>query len=139
MGGSDDLGRYTPKVKSDNEGKYALPFFWESADYGKLGMGFGTASVLAMEWRSDGSYRALNQRGRVYLCLDIKKLIAFGYSPVPNSLPDAANIAKDFYLNYRDILPKAYPGQHGTGLYPSSPILSTEILGLIGRIDFPMP
>jgi hypothetical protein len=139
VGGSDDLKSYTPKVKSNKEGRYALPFFWEAADIGKLGMGFGTASVLAMEWLAGGSYVAKNTRGKAFLCLDIKKLIAYGFSPVPNSLPDATNIAKDFYVSYKDMLPKAYQGQKGLSLYPTTPILSTEVFGLIANIDIAMP
>ena len=128
-GGSDDLRAWIPHAYSNSAGKYALPFFWEAVDIGKVGEGFGTASVYARNWRSDNTYTYKSERGKVYLTLDIKKLMSYGYSAAPNSLPDAANIAKDFFASYKDILPA-----HGS-FYPSTPILSTELFGLMGRID----
>ncbi len=131
-GGGDDLKSWVKRVDTNGDGKYVLPFFWEAVDLGKVGQGSGTASVLAMDWRNDGTYDARNQRGRVFITLDIRKLIAVGYSPAPGSLPEAANIGKDFYASYKQMLPAH------AGFYPSSPFLSTEVFGLLGRIDIPM-
>jgi len=127
-GGDDSLKTYAGWAKTNSEGKYIMPFFWEAADIGKVTDG-ATASVLAMLFHSDGTNTSKNQRGRLVLTLDIKKLIAVGYPSLPASAPDAVNIAKDFYISYREMLPK------GKTLYPSTPLLSTEVFGLLGKID----
>ncbi|HZO51940.1 MAG TPA: hypothetical protein VFB63_04450 [Bryobacteraceae bacterium] len=43
------------------------------------------------------------------------------------------NIAKDFYSSYKQMLPS-----HGT-LYPTTPLLSTELFGLLEKIDLTLP
>ncbi|MEP7362869.1 MAG: hypothetical protein ABI972_06405 [Acidobacteriota bacterium] len=131
-GGDDNLTRYVARAKSNSDGKYLLPFFWNSVDGSKV-TEIATASVLGMKFDGNGSYTSKNQRGRLVLTLDIRKLIAVGYSSVPTSTPEAASIAKDFFASYKDMLPK-----HG-GFYPSSPIITMEVFGLMGQIDISMP
>jgi len=129
VAGNDAMNSYVRRATTNGDGKYVLPFFWDSVDIAKVTAVPATVSILAMKFWPNGTYTSKNQRGRAILTLDIKKLIAVGYSNLPNSTPDAVNIAKDFYVSYKDMLPK-----HGV-VYPSTPLLSTEVFGLLGRID----
>jgi hypothetical protein len=131
VAGDDNMQRYVGKAETNGDGKYVLPFFWDSVDIGKVTEG-ATASVLAMKFFNDGTYNAKNQRGRLVLTLDIKKLLAAGGYSAPSSAPDAANLAKDLFAGFKGMLP-----DHRT-FYPSSPLLSTEVFGLLGRIDIAM-
>jgi hypothetical protein len=132
VGGDDDLKKFVPNVKTNQDGRFALPFFWSSTNGNVLGSSPVTASVLAIKFDDRGSYRSLNVRGRMFLTLDIRKLIGAGYPTLPGSAPELANIGKDFYASYRDILAsqKAFPQ-----IMP----FSTEVQGLIGNIDVALP
>ena len=131
VAGDDSMQRYTGKAETNGDGKYVLPFFWDAVDIGKVTEG-ATASVLGMKFFDNGTYNSKNQRGRLVLTLDIKKLLAAGGYSAPSSAPDAANLAKDLFAGYKGMLPN-----HRT-FYPSSPLLSTEVFGLLGRIEIVM-
>jgi hypothetical protein len=130
-GGTDDLAVYVKKVHSNEDGRYVVPFYWEAADIGKLGMGFGTVSLAVTWWGADANhFSALVQRPRVMLTLDMRKLIGVGYSSVPASSPELVNVLKDFYASYREML-----SAHQV-FYPNTPLLSTEVYGLLGQANF---
>ena len=131
-GGDDNLTRYVKKAETNSDGKYVLPFFWDSVDIGKVTDG-ATASVLAIKFFADGNYNPKNQRGKLVLTLDIKKLLAAGGYSAPQNAPDAANLAKDLFAGYKGMLP-----DHRT-FYPTTPLLSTEVFGLLGKIDIALP
>lgn len=130
-GGDDNLTRYVKKAETNGEGKYVLPFFWDSVDIGKVSDG-ATASVLAMKFFGSGDYNAKNQRGKLVLTLDIQKLLAAGGYSAPQNAPDAANLAKDLFAGYKGMLPDRRT------LYPTTPLLSTEVFGLLGNINIAM-
>ncbi|RFB76343.1 hypothetical protein [Methylovirgula sp. 4M-Z18] len=116
-----------PKTQTGDDGRFVLPFLWPGTDIAKVVDGKATASFLAIQFYSDGTYRCFNKRVRLFLGLDMRKLIQVGYTDPTGSPSDFANAAKDFYASYRDMLP-------AHGVFPTILPFSTEVWGLIGEV-----
>lgn len=127
-GGDDKLTSFVPKVKTGKGGKYAMPFFWEAAHIAKVIESGATTSVLGIWFAKNNAHTAANQQGRLVLGLDLRKLFGAVAPPLPSSGSDWAVLARDFHAAYRELLPK-------NGVFPMQPMFSTELHGLLGRID----
>ncbi|TXL72733.1 hypothetical protein FHP25_24610 [Vineibacter terrae] len=121
-----------PKATTNKDGKFVMPFQWSGTDIGKVVDGAVTASIYVAQWFSDNSHRYVNARCKLFLGLDLKKLIQVGYTDPSGSASDFVNVGKDFYASYREMLPTH-------GVFPTVMPLTTEVWGLIGKANPKLP
>ena len=132
--GGKDLNSYILPAVTDDDGKYVLGFCWAPNHLSKLGQGIGFAHLHAILFGGGGlpyqTKSAQNLTAKVFVTVDIRKLIGVGYSPPPTSLPELANIWKDFYASFKELL-----GKHQVFYQPTS-VMTTELYGLLGEVNF---
>lgn len=117
-------------LPKDTGGKYVLPFNWSGTQIATTLQGALTASLLGMVYRSDGDYRAKNIRVRAFLCLNLKALISQGYPTFDSPTEETLDVARDFIIAYREILPK-----YQTFVPHYKIFLSTEVQSILARAD----
>ncbi|TWS97553.1 hypothetical protein [Reyranella sp. CPCC 100927] len=121
-----------PKATTNKDGKFVMPFQWSGVDIAKVVDGTVTASIYVAQWYADNSHRYTNTRCKLFLGLDLKKLIQVGFTDPTGSASDFVNCGKDFYASYRDMLPSH-------GVFPTVMPLSTEVWGLLGKATAQLP
>ncbi len=127
-GANDSLSSNITRTETNDDGRYILPFFWDSTNGNVIGGTPTRASMLGIEFVGNQRVASSNKRGRLFLTVDVRRLFGVVAAPIPTSVPELADVYKDFHAAYRSMLPKG-------GTFLKVLPFSTEVFGLVGEID----